>query len=80
MNASTLTDKQVINEMLESFIVPQWYTREHIVEKCEDFTEDQVDEVIVRIKDGAWVDVDFYFDACIDGLKEKEKEIVNVFS
>jgi len=65
----TFTDQQIISEMLKRFIVPKWYTREHIEDKCEGFTKDQVDEVIERIMEDDCGNIDHYVDCCIDDVK-----------
>ena len=55
---NTFTDQQIIDEMLKRFIVPQWYTREHIVE-------------IVKYR--VYQDVDQTVDEYIENYKEEEK-------
>ena len=68
----TFTDQQIINEMLKRFIVPQWYKREHIEEKCKGFTEDQVEHIVEIVKYRVYQDVDQIVEEYIENYKEEE--------
>ena len=70
----SFTDQQIINEMLKRFIVPQWYTREHIEDKCKGFTEDQVEHIVETVKYRVYQDVDQIIEEYIENYKEEQEE------
>jgi len=68
------TDQQIEDEMLKRFIVPQWYTREHIEDKCEGFSKDQVEHIVETVKYRVYQDVDQIIEEYIDNYKEEQEE------
>lgn len=72
-----MTDKELIDEFYKRFIVPQFYTREHIIERVEDHgcvpTDDKVDELIKNFKD-VYSAVDEILDEYIDAVDFERKE------
>jgi hypothetical protein len=62
LDASKLSDKELIAEFTKRFIVPQYYTREHIENRISDAgkepTEEQIDDFIEMYKTDGYSDVD----------------------
>ena len=60
--ASVLSDEELIAEFTKRFIVPQYYTRDHIESRISDagkeLTEEQIDEFIELYKSEGHYDVD----------------------
>ena len=65
-------DEELIAEFKKRFVVPQFYTREQIVERIEGMghkaTDDNVDEVIADFQDNAYNDVDEILEGYIDNV------------
>ena len=75
---NTFTDQQIIDEMLKRFIVPQWYTREDIEDKCEGFSKDQVEHIVETVKYRVYQDVDQTVDEYIENYKEEQDKVAFV--
>ena len=63
---------EVEDAMLKRFIVPQWYKKKHIVEKCKEqgLSDSDVEEVIDFLKTQGHKDVDQMVDELIEERKK----------
>ena len=71
------TDQQIIDEMLKRFIVPQWFSREHVVEICEDnglTKPSTIDKLIQSVKYNMYQNIDQLVVDEIEYFKEEEEE------
>ena len=79
LDASKLSDKELIAEFTKRFIVPQFYTREHIEKRINDAgiepTEEQIDDFIEIYKADGFSDVD---DSLVDHIVEAFDEWYNL--
>ena len=77
-DASKLSDEALIAEFKNRFVVPQFYTRERIIEKIEEMghkaTDDKVDEVIGNFLEEAYIGVDEILDAHIENVDFDEED------
>ena len=83
---AVMTDEELIAEFKKRFIVPQFYRREHIIERIEQNhgepdgfvpPDDKVDELIEKFQDDAYLAVDEILDEYIlnvDFEPEEEEE------
>ncbi len=78
---AVMTDEELIAEFKKRFVVPQFYTREQIVERIgreqsDGFvpTDDKVDEVIGNFLEEAYIGVDEILDAHIENVDFDEEE------